>query len=459
MKGNRKVLNLNDNLALHPDMHGLRDLYDQGDLAIVQNVGYDNFNQSHFRSTNIWLSGSAPEEHLDSGWTGRYLEHYYGNQNQAEPDPPGLEIGNSLSLAFHSDNGSPIASSIEDPALFHQLVKSSGGNLKGQHFPGNTYGKLLEMMSDLEKKTGKQADRMKKVYQQGRNVVSYPDKYPYYAPHQYLKNPLTDQLKTIARLISGGSRTRVYLAKMGGFDTHKRQVELNDVTYGSHACLLYHLSSALKAFQDDLNKQGLGNRVVTMTFSEFGRRAESKYDGSDHGKAAPLFVMGKPVKAGILGSNPDLSNLDEGNLRHEFDYRQVYTTILSDWMKASDSALAATRMSDFRNQKLNLFGCTSSAAPREPVKQVVNHPITLVNPVYPNPATDIIHFHFSKRSASYTTLHIYNQRGEPLIIPVNGRVEAGEHIIKVDLTRLKAEMMHYTLQTEGYKLSGTFLKK
>lgn len=457
-KGKRQLLKLNANVGLHPDMSGFRDLYDRGELAVVQGVGYDNFNQSHFRSTNIWLSGSDSSEHLNSGWTGRYLDHeysgYFGSNAARYPDPPGLEIGNSLSLAFHTAKGTPIATAVQDPSRFYEMVTKSGGNLDGQKFSNNTYGQLLQMMTNLELKADKQAERIRKVYESGRNTVSYPDQYPYFAPSRYLHNPLSEQLKTIAKLISGGSRTKVYLAKMGGFDTHKRQVEIGDPTFGAHACLLYHLSSAVKSFQDDLRKQGLSERVVTMTFSEFGRRAKAGYDGTDHGKAAPLFVIGKPVKAGIIGEDPDLFDLDNGNLKHEIDYRQVYTTILDDWLNASDQAINEVRLNSFVDRKLDLF---SDLAPK-PVKDFTA-PVALVKPVYPNPTTDYIYFSIKKRSQSYTSIHLYNSRGETVGLPYNGPMQSGEHLIKASVDKYYAGIMYYKIQAEGHKITGSFIKK
>ncbi|NJO70281.1 MAG: DUF1501 domain-containing protein, partial [Bacteroidetes bacterium] len=194
----------------------------------------------------------------------------------------------------------------------------------------------------MEAKSNQYAERLKVLYDKGKNTSSvvYPDLYPFNAPERFLHNPLTSQLRLIARLLSGGIKTRVFLCRIGGFDTHSGQVEKFDTSMGAHGALLYHLTAAMKAFYDDLKAQNLDNKVMALTFTEFGRRAYSNASyGTDHGTATPVLLFGPSLAGGVEGTQPNLSDLDNGNLRYTVDYRRLYTTLLSDWMGASNETL------------------------------------------------------------------------------------------------------------------------
>ncbi|MEL6591618.1 MAG: DUF1501 domain-containing protein, partial [Bacteroidota bacterium] len=169
-------------------------------------------------------------------------------------------------------------------------------------------------------------------------------------------NNLSPQLQTVARLISGGCKTKIYLVRIGGFDTHTNQVDSSDTSKGQHARILYFLSTALKAFYDDLVGLGIADKVMTVTFSEFGRQVgENGNFGTDHGTLAPMFVLGRGVTPGVTGTNPDYSSLDRNNFTSfQFDYRQVFTTLLQDWLGASDSSLTYSEFDSFIPQKLDL---------------------------------------------------------------------------------------------------------
>jgi uncharacterized protein (DUF1501 family) len=377
--GTRKLINLQKQgtdqhqIGLHPDMTSFQQMYDQGMAAIVQGVGYDHMNGSHFRSRDIWLMGGGYQDSWHSGWCGRYLnasfpgypEHY---PNQEMPDPPALEIGNSSTLAFHSDEGVSTALNLEDPEKFYELV-SNVGNASAPGAEEGYYGDELSYLMGVEEQSNEYASRLQHVFKLGRNSpgVSYPEKYKLKAPAAEAQNKLSVQLKTIARLLSGGSRTRVFLARINGFDTHAHQVEGSDASMGSHAALLYNLFSAIEAFQKDLKGLGLDDKVLTVTFSEFGRRPASNGSlGTDHGTAAPMFVFGKHVNGGVIGDNPSLTDLDQGkNLKHQYDYRQVFGTLLSDWMLSPSEAIRASRFEDFiaEGKKIPLIAGSAEGAP------------------------------------------------------------------------------------------------
>lgn len=330
-------------IGLHPDLTGLKGLYDEGKLKIIQNVAYPNMNGSHFRGTDIWLSGKdgpSMVSNPDSGWFGRYLDHRFDNYptqypSTDMPDPPGLEFGSHIvSLGFHRAMGIPMGITLaENPSNFGALVNGLGGALPN-NFPNSDYGRELEFITDVERTTNVYAQRLTDVFNAGANSpnVTYPMTYHTNASsHQ--NNGLSPQLRTVARLLAGGIKTKVFLVRIGGFDTHENQALINKPSFGGHGALLYHLSEAISAFMADLKELGLDDRVIGLTFSEFGRQvAENGTYGTDHGSSAPMIVFGKGVDGGVLGDNPDIINIRRNRLvGYDFDYRQVLSSVMMDW--------------------------------------------------------------------------------------------------------------------------------
>lgn len=335
-------------VGLHPDMTAIKALYDNGRAAFVQGVSYKNNNGSHFRGRDIWFMGGGADDYYPSGWVGRYLAQEYAAlgqfpddfPNSEMPDPLGIEMGNDVSLIFHQQGNIPTSISINDPAGFAQLVEELEGFQDVEIDPrgrppavvqNSPYWHELNWILGLEKKTDDYAQRLYQVYLAGgASSVTYPEIYPFNAPRGIKRNPLTPQLKLVARLLAGGCKTKVFLVRIGGFDTHAEQVESYDPTMGMHAALLYHMSAAMKAFQDDLRIRGLEDRVLTVTTSEFGRRIHSNGSyGTDHGTGGPIMIFGKHVQPGVIGNNPDLL---KDNIDMQYDYRQIYANLLKDWM-------------------------------------------------------------------------------------------------------------------------------
>ena len=450
------TLSIEDQVALHPDMIGVKELYDRGEAAVVQGVGYENINGSHFRSRDIWFMGGDYDDELDSGWAGRYLDHLYPGYPEAYPsaampDPLGIEIGNSVSLAFHRANGIPAAISISNPDQFYDLINSVGVD-PPESIANSHYGKELRWILDIEEKSNQYAGRLKDLYEKGSNSSSviYPEKYPYNAPISQTKNRLAGQLRMIARLLSGGSQTKIFVARLGGFDTHASQVESYDSTMGSHAALLYHLSESVKAFQDDLKALSINHRVMTVTMSEFGRRAASNGSyGTDHGTTAPMFVFGSHVNPGVMGTNPDLSALKRNNLPEQHDYRQVYGTLLKDWMEASDDAMTATRFTEYAQpgMKLPLVGGTITSNERD---RFINERYYL-KPCYPNPARGLVNLSYRINHTLSVTLTIVNLRGSVVKQVVNERQHPGEYQYAVDVSYLDAGTYLYRLQAGSFQ--------
>lgn len=324
------VLSLNgtNDTGLHPAMTAMQNLYNNGKLNIIQGVSYPDPNYSHFRATDIFSSASDSSLYINSGWIGRFIENQFTGAPLAYPnptflDPLSIEIGYQASSLIYGNNGLN-GMTVSNIDYFYNIQNNfvdPAPNTKG--------GNELTYVRLIAQQTESYTSRIQLATQGGTNSVTYPS-----------NNDLADQLKIVAKLISGGLQTPVYIVTINGFDTHNDQVDSADHTQGEHASLLGKLSSAIGAFQQDLENQSLDNKVVGMTFSEFGRRIKSNGSaGTDHGTSEPVFVFGSAVNPAIIGANPVLpANAtvnDDLPLQH--DFRQIYSTILTDWFGVSAS--------------------------------------------------------------------------------------------------------------------------
>ena len=316
-----------EGLAMHPSLSDFKEMYDDGKLLIVQNVGYENPVFSHFRSTDIWMSGSDSQELITNGWTGRYLDLQYPNYpfdypNENAPHPLAVEIGRSSSLIFQGPNAS-MGMAIHDPNFFYDLIDNIPAPV-----PEGPIGARIELIRILAKQSEQYSSRVKEAAERVTQQGVYPN------------HDLADQLKIVARLIAGGLQTRLYMVELGKFDTHANQVDRSDSTQGLHSNLLKQLGSSIKAFVKDCEGLGVSDRVMGMTFSEFGRRIKSNGSyGTDHGTAAPLFFFGNTINSGVIGKNPKIPNEVDvrSNLDHEFEFRQIYSTVFKQWFCMSEN--------------------------------------------------------------------------------------------------------------------------
>lgn len=318
-----KVLKItgNDATGLHPSLSAMQNLFSEGKLNIVQAVGYPQPSFSHFRATDIWMSGSDSDQYLNTGWAGRYLDtlnpnYPNGYPSVANPDPLAIQIG---SLATLTCQGPAVnmALSISDPSAFYNLIDGTD-----QPLPNSNAGYELSFLRRMAKQTNLYATRIKQASDKVTQQSTYPN------------NILAAQLKIVARLIKGGLQTKIYLVNYGGFDTHAAQVVSTDTSTGTHANLLKILSDSVGAFQTDITNLAVEDRVIGMTYSEFGRRIKSNASGgTDHGSAAPLFLFGKNVRGGVFGNNPDLPNnaTASDNIPYQYDFRTIYNSILQNW--------------------------------------------------------------------------------------------------------------------------------
>lgn len=308
-------------IGLHPSLAGFKDLLDDGAASIVQGVGYPNPNRSHFTSMDIWHTADTGAR--GDGWIGRYFDHTC----RGEPDHLGaVSIGRTAPPALIGQMHRPV--NFESVELFRWRGRDLHASLEEHYDRINRAGVPERIEPDSQRaflmRTALNAqissDRIRKAVAQ-RPLVTYP------------RNPLAAQLQTVAAMIRGGLKTRVYYVSLGGFDTHAGQA-------GRHANLLRQLAGALKTFHADLKAQDNGGRVLTMVFSEFGRRvAQNASGGTDHGTAAPMYFVGDMVRPGVLGDHPSMTSLDQGDLVFNVDFRCIYATILEDWMGADSTAI------------------------------------------------------------------------------------------------------------------------
>ncbi|MGB8193246.1 MAG: DUF1501 domain-containing protein [Chitinophagaceae bacterium] len=363
-----KVLTLagNNKTGLHPSMTGLQSLYNDGKLAIIQAVGYPTPNFSHFRATDIWMSASDSDDVITSGWAGRYLGAEYPNfpngfPNTIMPDPLAIQIGSVTSLTLQGPTVN-MGMSISDPNNFYNLLSGNQDPV-----PDTPWGKELKYIRMVSQQTQQYAQVIKDAAAKVMQQVTYPT-----------QNTLGDQLKIVARLIKGGLRTRVYMVSMGGFDTHSSQVNTTDVTTGTHATLMQRVSDAIKAFMDDLKFLEIEDRVTGLTFSEFGRRIKSNASfGTDHGAAAPMFVFGKKVKSGVVGSNPVIpANASvNDNIPFQYDFRSVYASVLKQWFCVNPTDLQTIMLKNFQDIPLYTnAGCSASDPVTAGDELIINSP-------------------------------------------------------------------------------------
>lgn len=364
-----KVLKLDGSpeTGFHPSMTGMRNLYNEGKLAIVNSVSYPNPDQSHYRSTDIWMTAVDSNAYATSGWAGRYLNDRYAgypvNYPNAEmEDPLAVQIG-QISTSALLGNHSSMGVTIQDPTTFYQLIGESSSSPDGA-LPCCDAGDLLKYIKQKQVLAVDYASQIKEAADAGRNLSAYPPASE--------KNELADQLKIVARLIHGGLKSKIYYVELGGFDTHAGQVG-TDSSEGVHATLLKKLSDAIAAFQNDLKLQGIEDKVLGMTFSDFGRRATSNASkGTDHGVGAPMFVFGTGVKRQQIGTNPDLINgllpqvptsgTNNRDIKMQIDFRRVYGDILKDWFGASSNTADKLLFKNFPTTSLFSDVVTSVAS-------------------------------------------------------------------------------------------------
>lgn len=316
-----RLLKINDDLAFNDRLEGLMRLYDDGKLGLVQNVGYPNPDRSHFRSMEIWHTASDSDVFAGSGWIGRYFDNTCSGR--ARPQA-GVAIMKERPQAFDGEEGFGV--------VFDRPERFGWREGKG----GDTIARFKEL-NEQNQKDNPTLDFLQHMtsnaIMSSREVREAADR----AGFESSRRGRSDPLRTVAGLIKGDLATRIFYVSMGGYDTHAGQA-------GKHDSLLGQFATSLANFQDTLEKEGLADRVLTMVFSEFGRRvSQNASGGTDHGTAAPMFLIGSKVRPGLHGPMPDLMDLDKGDLKYSIDFRSVYATVLEDWFRTDSSAILQQR--------------------------------------------------------------------------------------------------------------------
>lgn len=310
-----EVIKLNDRQGLNPNLSALQELYDQGWMGILNDVGYPNPDRSHFRAMDIWQSGSDANEFLSTGWIGRYLD---SNCQACKFPYTAIEVDDSLSMAMKGAARKGIA--LKDPAtlfrnanepFFKEMIRTEKAHLDEDNL-GYLYKTMIETSSSAN-----YIQNTAKLYQQ---KATYPN------------TAFANQLKMVSRLISSGLKTRVYYVSLSGFDTHANQNQ-------QQGRLLQQYAEAINAFLKELKQNDRLDSTLVLSFSEFGRRVgENASNGTDHGTANNMFLFGGRLKKqGILNSAPNLSDLDAGDLKYQVDFRSVYGTVLDKWLDVSNA--------------------------------------------------------------------------------------------------------------------------
>lgn len=312
-----EVIKLNDMQGLNPNMAALQEIYDQGWMSIINDVGYPNPDRSHFRSMDIWQTGSDSNQFLSTGWIGRYLD---SNCQICKFPYTAIEVDDSLSLAMKGQTKKGIA--LKDPAAlfrntnnpFFKAVLQSDK----EHLDEDNLGYLYKMMIETQS-SASYIQNTSKVYQ---SKATYPN------------TGFANQLKTVSKFISSGLKTRVYYVSLSGFDTHVNQTS-------QQGNLLKQYSEGMATFLKDLKANNKLEDTLVLTFSEFGRRvAQNASNGTDHGTANNMFVFGGRLKKqGIFNAAPNLSDLDSGDLKYQLDFRQVYGTVLDKWLDVNNGEI------------------------------------------------------------------------------------------------------------------------
>ncbi|MDB5272325.1 MAG: hypothetical protein JWO58_692 [Chitinophagaceae bacterium] len=310
------VLRLTDQAGFHPVMQGFKELYDEGLLSIINNVGYPEPNRSHFRSMDIWETASGANEYLNTGWIGRYLD---SSCEECNNPYLALDLSEPLSLALKGSSKKGIA--VNNPKQLYNQTREPFFQELNKHAEEHAN----ENVSYLYKTVAETSASAKYIYETSKtytNVFPYPN------------HKLAKQLQQVATFIASGLKTRVYYASMGGFDTHVNQLNRQEN-------LLTELSESVTAFVRNLKSVDQFNDTAVLIFSEFGRRVEQNASGgTDHGTANNVFVIAPSLKKqGLYNNMPDLRNLDDGDLKYTVDFRSIYNTLLNNWLQVESGLI------------------------------------------------------------------------------------------------------------------------
>jgi uncharacterized protein (DUF1501 family) len=434
-----EIINVADNNGFHPAMNGMANLYNEGKIGIIQNVGYPQQNRSHFRSMDIWTRGLM-DPSLNTGWLGRYfnLEHPNypnGYPNDDHTDPFAINMGFEVSATCQGML-SNFSHALLDPTVAAVLPNSGGIN------DGSYYGEHIEFLTGIINQTNVFGANIKDAYDAGNNLSTLYDE----------NNRLAEQLKQVARLISGGLKTKVYVLNVNGFDTHDNQIIQTDTTSGIHANLLKTVSDAVAAFQDDITRLGHADRVVGMTFSEFGRQTAANGSfGTDHGDAAPLILFGDCINHGFYGPNPEIPDqiTSQAGIPMQIDFRDVYASIIKDWFMVEENEVRSLFEHNvtFHNIVGNCSLDTQEQIKEDAIKAIV----------YPNPCGSSTTLKLEGKG-EYVSISVINLQGQKVKTAFEGTLTPSTHHLPIDLDGIKSGNYRVVIISPNGKESVSLLK-
>ena len=418
--------------GFHPSFTDMHQLFEANKFSIVQGCSYDNPDLSHFRATDIWMSGSNADEFLRTGWAGRNLDQLYADwpndyPNAEHPDPLAIQMGSSTALALE---GGQASFGLATTSISRDYALLSGF---GDAVPETYAGCELDFIRTIAVNTDAYNARILEAANNQKTNLS----------SKYGSGNLSSQLKNVARLIKGGMKTRVYMVSLMGFDTHANQVD-NSTTTGSHASLLTQVNEAIRGFQDDIELMGVNKRVTGMIFSEFGRRVKSNGSkGTDHGTAMPVMLFGTELVGDMYGTNPDLlkpgtTSTTVDNVPMQYDYRSVYYSLLKDWFCLSSSQLDGV-FGGKQYQYISLFKEGSITANEEDVQKELTS--DKLYDIYPNVVDQSAIIPFNSAGGE-VQLNLYDIEGHLLRTMIEKNLPSGPN--------------RFTFERQGLR-SGTYI--
>lgn len=410
------IFKLNDNFGMPLYANALERMWGDGKMRVVHGVGYENSSLSHFKGSDNW-STCSPNTVEKTGWIGRYFEELHPDFLMNPPEKPtAILIGNSQNILFSGDDNN-YAFAVGNPGKL-AAIAANGEFYNFNNLPDCVHGEKVAYLKGVTNNTFSYAGVINDAYDKSNDFGDYPD------------NDLASQLSIIARLIKGNLGTKVYTVQLDGFDTHSQQLS-------THEELITQLADTMAHFYADLENAGWDDKVLSMTISEFGRRVrQNGSGGTDHGTASPSLFFGSCLEgSGFTGTHPNLSKLNNaGNLFNTTDFRQLYSTVLEEWLCVNDSSVLNSALLGQTHEKLNLgFNCGNSLSIEEEIfKDGFSHFITYMdNQAYIN---------INNPTTAHVDISLYSIKGQKIITLENKILFEGTHIINVN-TSSKTPLM------------------
>lgn len=415
---------LDADTGIHPAMTALEPMWANGNMSVVHNVGYQNQTRSHFEGTVNWSTARDQNSNENTGWLGRYLIE--GNPDvftTPSEFPLAVRVGGPATL-FQSTAGN-LSVTFGDAQDFQKFV-NQGGFYDANDVPATVYGSELSFVRNVTNASFRYVESVQNASQNGSNQAEYPN------------SGLAQSLSVVARMLRGGLGTTLYTVSRGGFDTHSNQGGVN----GNHANMMGDIASSVAAFYEDLAVDGLDQRVMVMTFSEFGRtHAQNGSGGTDHGSAAPMMLFGTGLAGGIYGTQADLNIAANSEPVHTTDYRSVYATVLQDWFGLPDGTV-----DQILGNSYSRMGFVEDKI-RVGLEEGQHAASFALKGNYPNPFTNSTTIEFEQATSGNVRLDVYAIDGRHVATVIDEHRPAGLQTVTFESGRLPSGSYLYRLTT------------